>query len=188
MNHRLAVAVLVLGLTTTGALCADETAEPAPLAGNMTPPPGPSTPNTGTAPAGNPKTSGSAETGPAQSVGADGLREHSGSLESGDATLNSGEYADTYTVDVQEGQTIFVDLRATGDFDPYIIVRAPSGEQFENDDYEGDRTRSRVEEVAGESGAWRVIATSFEPGETGNYDITIRTGAGSGSGSSGGGK
>ncbi len=46
-----------------------------------------------------------------------------------------------YTFTGSNGQRAVVDLRS-GDFDPYILVRAPSGEQFDNDDFEGDASRS----------------------------------------------
>ncbi|HEX8385286.1 MAG TPA: hypothetical protein VF576_03825 [Rubricoccaceae bacterium] len=184
MYHRPLVAALVLGLTTTGALCGDDAPDaPAPLAGSQTASPAPGAaakPDAAPAAAASSDKSGGASGigGAAQSVGSGGLREHSGALAAGDATLDSGEFADAYTIDVEAGQTILVDVMSTSELDPYIILRAPSGEQFENDDYEGDRTRSRVEQAAGEAGAWRVIATSYEPGQEGSYDITIRTGAG----------
>lgn len=205
MTHRPLIAALVLGLTTTGALCGDdasdtdvrvsETETPASGA-SETPPGGPSKPRAGAAdadaapdadaPATPAKPSSSSdEGGVAEAVGSGGLRQHSGDLATGDATLNSGEFVDSYTIDVEEGQTILVDMMSRSDLDPYIILKSPSGEQYENDDYEGDRTRSRVEQEAEEGGAWRVMATSFTPGESGAYDITIRTGAGGG-GSAGG--
>lgn len=203
MTHRLLAAALVLGLTTTGALCGDDTADstttvtPAPLAASsatgagsdaVPKPGGAPSEDTSTPDGGAAKPGGtSAETGPAQAVGTGGLRQHSGTLEDGDATLESGEFADSYTIDVQAGQTIVVDMVSTSELDPYIILKAPGGGQTENDDYEGDRTRSRVEEVASESGAWRVMATSYEPGESGTYTVSIRTQAGgSGEESSGG--
>ena len=205
MTHRPLVAALVLGLTTTGALCGDAapdttttTVTPAPLASSPSGAGPDAVPKPGDAPAGDAAAPGggssdksggsSAETGPAQAVGAGGLRQHSGELEDGDATLESGEFADSYTIDVQAGQTIVVDMTSTSDLDPYIILKSPGGEQTENDDYEGDRTRSRVEQVASESGAWRVMATSYEPGESGSYDVSIRTQAGGSGGESSGGK
>jgi hypothetical protein len=201
MTHRLYVAALVLGLTTTGALCGDDagtdtsvrlrdadTAETPP--GSSDAPSGADDSAGGERATADKPTGGGGDEGEAQSVGSGGLREHSGELAEGDGTLDSGEYVDSYTIDVEEGQSILVDMTSTSDMDPYIILKSPSGEQVENDDYEGDRTRSRVEHDAEESGAWRVMATSYEAGEEGSYDITIRTGAGgglpSGGGSSGG--
>ena len=191
MTHRLYVAALVLGLTTTGALCGDDAgtdtavgirdaapAETPPGASDATDAPAG---EAGGERAGGDKSTGrSGDEGEAQSVGSGGLREHSGELADGDGTLESGEYVDSYTIDDEEGQSILVDMTSTSDMDPYIILKSPSGEQYENDDYEGDRTRSRVDHDAEEGGAWRVMATSFEAGEEGSYDITIRTGAGSG--------
>ncbi|HEX9951556.1 MAG TPA: hypothetical protein VGB53_07295 [Rubricoccaceae bacterium] len=189
MNPRLLAAALVVGLTTTGALCGDDapvTVQPAasrPAAAAPAAAPKPGDAPAAGASAGSDKDGGtSAETGPAQAVSAGGLRQHSGSLETGDATLETGEFVDAYTIDVQAGQTVVVDLMSTSSLDPYLILRAPSGEQVDNDDYEGDRTRSHLEQVASESGAWRVMATSYEPGQSGTYDITIRTEGSGGTG------
>ncbi len=102
-------------------------------------------------------------------------RTESGRLGPGDDTLDSGEYADTYTVEVEAGQRLTADLTSDA-FDPYLIVLAPSGEQTENDDWEGSYSRSRVEIEDAEGGTWRVRVTSYEPGETGAYTLTLRTG------------
>ena len=101
------------------------------------------------------------------------VRNEQGRLEPGDDTLRSGEYTDTYTVEGRQGQTLVVELRSTA-FDPYLIVRLPDGQQLDNDDDEGDRTRSRVEAVLPASGTTQVVVTSYAVGETGAYDLTIR--------------
>lgn len=102
-----------------------------------------------------------------------------GRLEKSDDLLNSGEYADAYTFSGSRGQRAVVDLRS-GDFDPYVFVRAPSGEQFDNDDFEGDASRSLLSLDLSESGEYRVTVTSYEAGETGGYTLTIDVGASSG--------
>jgi hypothetical protein len=81
---------------------------------------------------------------PAQAWHAEQETRRSGRLQAGDTTLIDGEYYDTYTFQAQAGQTITVNM-SSSDFDTYLIVAAPSEEQFENDDHEGDATRSRVE-------------------------------------------
>ena len=106
---------------------------------------------------------------------AGGQQNHSGTLEDGDETLDSGEFADGYTVEAAAGQTITVDLTSS-DFDTYVILRAPSGEQFDNDDLDSDTEHSQLVQRAGEAGTWRVIATSYEEGEGGAYRLAIRTG------------
>ncbi|HEX8299242.1 MAG TPA: hypothetical protein VF594_08795 [Rubricoccaceae bacterium] len=106
---------------------------------------------------------------------AGGAQTHAGTLEDGDETLDSGEFADGYTVEAAEGQTITVDLTSP-DFDTYVILRSPSGEQYDNDDFDGDTDHSQIVQRAGESGTWRVIATTYEEGEGGAYRLAIRTG------------
>ncbi len=102
-----------------------------------------------------------------------------GRLEKGDETLRSGEYADKYTFAGRTGQRVAVDLRS-GDFDPYVFVRAPSGEQFDNDDFGGDANRSFLSLPLAESGAYEVTVTSYSTGETGAYTLSIDVGSSAG--------
>lgn len=95
-----------------------------------------------------------------------------GRLERGDDTLPTGEYSDDYTFLGERGQRAVVDLRS-GDFDPYILVRSPSGEQFDNDDFEGDASRSLLSLDLTETGEYRVTVTSYKSGETGGYTLLI---------------
>jgi hypothetical protein len=101
-----------------------------------------------------------------------------GRLEKGDDTLSSGEYMDAYTFTGRTGQRAIVDLRS-GDFDPYVFVRAPSGEQFDNDDFEGDASRSLLSLDLTENGEYRVTVTSYKKGETGGYTLSIDVGSSS---------
>ena len=102
-------------------------------------------------------------------------RMHRGRLEKSDETLSSGEYADGYTFAGNAGQRAVVDLRS-GDFDTYVFVRGPSGEQFDNDDFEGDAGRSLLSLDLAESGEYQVTVTSYDKGETGGYTLAIDVG------------
>jgi hypothetical protein len=102
-----------------------------------------------------------------------------GRLEKADDTLSSGEYADGYTFDGSPGERAVIDLRST-DFDPYVFVRAPSGEQFDNDDFEGDADRALLSLELTESGEYKVTVTSYAKGETGGYTLSIDVGTGGG--------
>ena len=105
-------------------------------------------------------------------------RRTAGDLGRGDATLSSGEFVDTYTLDVRAGQRLGVEL-TSDDFDTYILVTHPSGEQDDNDDCEpGQTSRSCLDVVADESGTWRVAVTSYQPGEAGDYALTATVGGG----------
>ncbi|MFL2545797.1 MAG: pre-peptidase C-terminal domain-containing protein [Candidatus Rariloculaceae bacterium] len=96
-------------------------------------------------------------------------------LEAGDETLSSGEYRDGFSFEARSGQEAVVDLRSD-DFDPYLIVILPSGDQLDNDDFEGDTSRSLISLVAEESGTYDVIVTSYQEGETGGYSLQMDVG------------
>lgn len=97
----------------------------------------------------------------------------SGTLQAGDATLNSGEFADTYTFNWTQGQSVRVDA-ISSEFDTYIIVRPPSGPQQDNDDAASGSTNAGLTVNVTQTGAWQVLVTSFAPGETGTYQLTTR--------------
>jgi hypothetical protein len=102
------------------------------------------------------------------------LIEHDGRLERGDATLESGELYDRYEFEGSPGQRVSIDLHSS-DFDTYLILRDPAGEQTENDDSpDGDDVgHSSVEAELTEAGTYRVLVTSYESGESGAYSLTI---------------
>lgn len=100
---------------------------------------------------------------------------HDGTLASGDATRDGGQYVDTYTFQAQESQRVTVTM--TGDsFDTYLIVESPGGEQFANDDYQGASV-SRVDLLVTEAGSWKAMASSYGGGESGDYELEIDLGA-----------
>ena len=100
----------------------------------------------------------------------------SGTLEDGDAVLESGEYQDRYVFDAEAGQSISVSMRST-EFDPYVGLQFPDGSGLENDDWDGDRSLSRIDVIAPETGRYRVIATSYRAEETGSYTLDATVGA-----------
>ena len=108
-----------------------------------------------------------------------------GNLAAGDEQLQSGEYQDSYTFTANAGDQITVDLTST-QFDPYLILIPPVGDQMDNDDWEGSLSHSRIETTASSSGTYEVLVTSFAPGEMGSYVLEYDAGAGYG-GSNGGG-
>jgi hypothetical protein len=104
-----------------------------------------------------------------------GLRNESGRLERGDLTLTSGEYFDEYPFEGRQGETVTIDLRST-QFDPYVMLTGPGDLREANDDYEGDATRSLISMALPADGSYRVLVTSYKPGESGVYDLQIRQG------------
>jgi len=106
-------------------------------------------------------------------------REEIGTLDADDITLTTGEYADVYTIEGAVGQQLRVELTSS-EFDTYVMVKSPSGNSLDNDDYEGAKDRSVIETVLTEAGQHRVIVTSYAKGETGEYRLVITTLGGGG--------
>jgi hypothetical protein len=100
---------------------------------------------------------------------------YTGALEPGDATREFGELYDAYSFEAQEGQQVTVRLEGEPDLDTYLIVRAPSGQEWTNDDFEGNNV-SQVSFVAGEGGTWDVWATAYNSEQRGAYTLDITPG------------
>lgn len=98
-----------------------------------------------------------------------------GRLEQGDGRLASGEFSDRYRFTARRGQRIRAELTA-GKVDTYLMLRHPDGSQDDNDDSLLDgqpSTDSRIDTVLAEDGEYVLVVTSYEPGETGEYRLTL---------------
>jgi hypothetical protein len=98
-----------------------------------------------------------------------------GRLAGGDGRLASGEYADRYRFTARRGERVRIEL-AADKFDAYLILRRPDGSQDDNDDSRvegGVSTDSRIDTVLAEAGDYVIVATSFRPGETGDYRLSL---------------
>jgi hypothetical protein len=100
----------------------------------------------------------------------------SGELDEADATFEAGEYHDSYVFDGDAGQAVRLEL-SSADFDTYLGLVTPSGEEIANDDFEGDTDRSIIELTLPETGRYRVQATSYAAAETGRYRLALTTAA-----------
>ncbi|HEX8471665.1 MAG TPA: pre-peptidase C-terminal domain-containing protein, partial [Brevundimonas sp.] len=99
------------------------------------------------------------------------------SLERGDQTLDSGEFADAWRFRGRRGQTYTVSLDSS-DFDPYLVVRGPGGLSEDNDDDPSQRgsSNSRVTFTLPADGEVTLSATSYESGESGRYALAVGEG------------
>lgn len=95
-----------------------------------------------------------------------------GTLGAGDDTLQAGEFVDRYSFSGAPGQRVAIDMSSAA-FDTYLQLVSPSGRQEENDDAASGSTNSRIETVLTEAGAYTVLATAFERGLTGAYQLTL---------------
>lgn len=99
-----------------------------------------------------------------------------GELATGDRQLRSGEFYDTFTRTLTAGQSLRVRLESTA-FDPYLIVRAPSGAQSDNDDTTPQDRNSTVEIASTEAGTYTIMVTSYAAGEHGAYQLITNGGS-----------
>lgn len=104
-----------------------------------------------------------------------GRRYERGTLADGDDELTGGELSDRVTFSGEQGEYVWIDLRSA-EFDPYLILVGPAGEQWESDDYEGSLGRSVLGLTLPQAGEYRVLVTSAAAGETGAWDLTLQQG------------
>lgn len=103
--------------------------------------------------------------------------EQRGELASGDHTLNSGEFVDNYRRQFTRGESVSIRL-ASDDFDPYLIVRSPSGRQLDNDDFAPPDRAAGIDIPAAEEGDYSIAVTSYQANEAGSYRLRMSSGAG----------
>ena len=95
-----------------------------------------------------------------------------GRLDAQDETLATGESVDIYILEGCAGDKAVLELRSA-EFDPYLIVRTPSGGQLDNDDHAGDRTRSLLAVKLDQTASYTIALTSSQSGGTGEYTFTL---------------
>jgi hypothetical protein len=101
-----------------------------------------------------------------------------GELDRRDQRLSTGELADEYRFTGRRGQRVSIDLGSQA-FDTYAILIRPDGSQVDNDDRgEGEATDSRIETALPADGEYRILVTSYRPGESGRYRLELRESAG----------
>ena len=100
----------------------------------------------------------------------------SGRIESGDQTLRSGEFVDRYTLRGTSGQRLEIRLNST-EFDPYVQINGPNGfSEYNDDDVDGNGgSNSHLVVTLPATGSYVVSATSYRPGETGAYQLSVST-------------
>lgn len=98
-----------------------------------------------------------------------------GALARGDGQLDSGEFIDVYEIEGRAGQPLSVNLRSAA-FDSYLMIRGPGGFEEDNDDAGDDGTNAGLNVRLPVDGTYRITATSYEPGESGPYTLSTRSG------------
>ncbi|MCB9507716.1 MAG: pre-peptidase C-terminal domain-containing protein [Myxococcales bacterium] len=98
-----------------------------------------------------------------------------GALDDSDDRLRSGELADQYVYDGQAGERLSLRL-SSSDFDPYLLVRGPGGYTQDNDDLRDGALDAGLDITLPATGRYLVVATSFQPGESGRYALAVTNG------------
>jgi hypothetical protein len=87
---------------------------------------------------------------------------------------------DRYRFNARRGQRITATVNSA-EFDTYLMLRRPDGSQDDNDDMRvetGSSTNSRLDTVLAEDGDYVLTVTSYRPGESGKYRLTLSPSAG----------
>lgn len=95
-----------------------------------------------------------------------------GSLASGDDRLVSGEYVDAWTYTGRRGERLIITLESR-DFDTYLMVRGDLEDENDDDPAVRGSTDSRLDVTLPADGTYRILATSYAPGETGEYALRV---------------
>lgn len=93
-----------------------------------------------------------------------------GTLGPGDPQLPSGEYFDQYLFEGEAGTTYAIRMSSES-FDTYLIFLDPQGKQEDNDDFDG--TDSGLDVTLAVGGECQIGATSYSPGTTGAYTLSL---------------
>jgi hypothetical protein len=95
----------------------------------------------------------------------------SGTLSAASCKLRDNSYADVWTLTITTLGTLQLDLSST-DFDAFLFVRDVNGNLVVQDDDSGPDTDSRIFQTFS-PGTYYVHANTFDPGEVGNYTLSV---------------
>lgn len=85
-----------------------------------------------------------------------------------------GFFYDAYVFDGRRNQEVEITLTDTADEgDPYLYLLDPSGNIIAEDDDGGGNLNSRIVQLLTERGEYTVVATSFAPGQSFDYDLGL---------------
>jgi hypothetical protein len=100
----------------------------------------------------------------------------SGALSGGSCAGPDGRYVAPWSLTVTDSTTVQLDLTSS-QFDAFLILEDDDGNFLDLDDDGGVGLNSRLVYEAG-PGEYRVVVTSFWPGETGSYQLSAQVTAG----------
>jgi len=97
-----------------------------------------------------------------------------GMLTQSDDRAFDGGFVDYYAFSGRAGQRVTFDL-GSSEIDTTLAIYLPDGREEANDDFRAsDGTDSQLSITLPETGTYHIAASSFSPGETGRYSLTLR--------------
>ena len=100
-------------------------------------------------------------------------------LTSDDCSLEDGTFFDLWSFSGQSGQTVTIDL-VSNTFDAYLFLFDPTLSLVATDDDSGDGTNARIVFTLDQTSSdWTIAPSSFFPGDTGSYTLTLQCPEGS---------
>lgn len=90
----------------------------------------------------------------------------------GSETVDGGRLAVSYPLPLIRGEYVTVEMEGFDTLDPYVILEAPSGQQFRDDD-SGRGLNAALGLLVEQTGIWTLYATSFYEGELGAFRLYV---------------
>jgi hypothetical protein len=88
-------------------------------------------------------------------------------------TVRKERHCKVYTLKLAADKNYTIDLESK-EFDAYLRLENNAGEQLAEDDDSGSGLNARLVFRAPREGTYRIIATTYRPGATGNFTLTVR--------------
>jgi hypothetical protein len=95
-----------------------------------------------------------------------------GSLAGGDPKDGQGKHFKAFTFQAEAGKTYRFELTGQNGLDPFLRLEDGTGKQLRNEDF-GDGKLSRITFSPTQPGTYKIIATTFKGGGTGDFTLTV---------------
>ena len=98
-----------------------------------------------------------------------------GRLETTDCVLETGQYWDAYYFEALAGEQVDIHMYENF-FDTVLFLGNESGSWVVSDDDTGGNNAARITATVPETGVYLIIATSYYPAQSSNYNVVLRGG------------
>lgn len=95
-----------------------------------------------------------------------------GTIEAPDKTLEDNHFYDEYELKISKDELVTMAL-ISPDFDTVLKLTMPDGQVLSNDDFDGQIGLSKFSFKADVSGTYKILITSNEIGEVGEYRLSV---------------